>query len=528
MTKKLAALFACAVAVSAAAGNDAFLKNKTLDLLDAYCPDGSKIVRMCMPLYPKISDNEFTTLIDGSDERACLTSINTVVHEENHGANTFIGREVLKEKYGKFSDVFYDYDYFYLRDGRFSLMRKTPTFPSIEMVPDFPERLRTFRFDTYINTKETIQSTQIEGIYGLLDEMNSYYQGTKAGFDLLGYYEKKGKAANWHDYFGGVNSTHYGCLEFRHYILRYLIFAKKHHPDIYRGILDNKTWCGTFLEVDRNVSDLLAAYAGVKPSIFKRLRGYGWEVSEDDNRLTIQTSTHMNFSNVIELLSDEMKKPEYIGMLRTIEEHAAGWSPDSVYHEVELAMEGTKDTDTQGASVDEDAPRLENRRRLEDVANLSDAEGDVDHPFVDLVGASAAKDGEGLVVRMKLASLPKTLTFCQSGVPENRLEYKWAAVFDIEGDGTDDFSIELTNFKPPDSEPVKGDPLQKAQLTVWELSANGGTASEVLFRGGRVGNELVFDIPMCGFVSSLGPETQVRFETYYTDGNAEDEDRMPD
>jgi hypothetical protein len=532
MKKWFAAVLVIAVTFSASAANDAFLKKKTLELLDAYCPDGSKIVRMCMPLYPKIAENEFMTMIDGSDERACLNSLNTVVHEENHLANTFIGREVLKEKFGKFSDVFYDYDYYYLKNDRFSLMHKTPTFPSIEMVPSFPERLRTFRFDTYINTQNTLQSTQNEGIYGLLDEMNSYYQGTKAAYDLLGYYEKKGEDAKWHDYFGGVNSSHYGCLEFRLYILKYLMFAEKKHPDIYKGILNNKTWCGTFLEVDRNVSDMLQSYFEVKPAIFERLRGYGWSVSEDINTLTIEangrTSSHINFMGVIELLTEEMKKPEYLAMLRIIEELAKGWDPETVYSEVALAMKETKLTDTQGGIVDPNVPRLENRRRMEDVADLSDPEGDVEHPFVDLVGASASKDGDGLVVRMRLAGFPDRLTFCQPGVPENRMEYKWAVMFDLEGDGTDDFSIELTNFKPPESEPVTGDPLKEAQLTVWELNDLGGEASTVLFRGGKIGNELIFDVPMCGLVSSIGPETQVRFETYYTDGRTEDVDQMPE
>jgi hypothetical protein len=538
MFKKLAALFVCAVAVSAAAGNDAFLKKKTLELLDAYCPDGSKIVRMCMPLYPKISENEFTTMIDGSDERACLTSINTVVHEENHGANTFIGREVLKQKYGKFSDVFYEYDYYYLRDGRFSLMRKTPTFPSIETVPDFPDELRTFRFDTYINTQNAIQSTQIEGIYGLLDEMNSYYQGTKASFDLLGYYEKKGKNADWHDYFTGVNSTHYGCLEFRLYILKYLMFAEKHHPDVYRGILNNKTWCGTFLEVDRNVSDLLRSYAEKKPAIFDRLRGYGWTVSETDNDLSIaangRSSRHINFESVVRLLSGEMKKPEYERMMRTVEEHARGWNPEAVYDEVALAMKGEREPVAQdpvgsgGYAAEPDTARLENSRHLEEIEDLTDAKGDATHPFVDLTGASASRDEDGLVVRMRLASLPERLPFCQRAVPDSAMEYQWSVLFDVDGDGSDEYSIDLVEFKPPASKPVTGDPLEMAQLTIWKLTAGGGESSGIPFQCARNAKELVFDIPMCSLVSSMGPETRIHFETFYTDGRAQDSDRLPD
>jgi hypothetical protein len=77
-------------------------------------------------------------------------------------------------------------------------MKKTKTFPSREIIPSIPENLRTFRFSDYVETTNEIQSTQNEGIYGLLDEFNSYYQGTKASFDLLPLRES-GKSANWHD-----------------------------------------------------------------------------------------------------------------------------------------------------------------------------------------------------------------------------------------------------------------------------------------------------------------------------------------
>lgn len=521
-----------AAAVSVSAGSNEYLKKKTLEILDTYCPDGSKIVRMCMPLYPTVSEHDFTFWIDGSDERACLTSLNTVVHEENHSANVFISRDILQKKFGKESDLFYQYDYYYLKDSRFSLLRKTPTFPSIEMVGTFPEHLRTFRFDTYINTQNAVQSTQNEGIYGLLDEMNSYYQGTKASFDLLGYFEKKGDTADWHDYFSGVHSTHYGCLEFRLYILKYLMFAERKHPKIYQGILNNKAWCGTFLEIDRNVSELLKSYSSAKQAVFKRLKGYGWTVYEDDQTLSIETNgrtvSHINFMGVIRLLTEEMKKPEYQAVLREIQTHAEGWDPESVYLEIAQAMRETDGDHTEGNGTHVSLPRLANRRPLEEIAGLSDPEGDAAHPFIDLTGALVSRDGDGLTVRMEFAGFPDRLTFHQADVPDNWMEYRWAALFDLEGNGTDDFSIELSNFKAPGSKTVQADPLEEAQLTVWILSDEGGKASQVLFRAGRIGNTLIFDVPVCDLVSSINSGTQVRFETYFTDGRIQGRDLMPD
>jgi hypothetical protein len=528
---RIAAILIMAASL-ASAKNDDFLRKKTLEILDAYCPDGSFIVRSDLSLVGTVSDKDFVSLIDGEDERACLNSINTVVHEDNHSLHTFWGREVLKKKFGGFFDVFYNYDYYYLSDGAFTLMKKTKTFPSREIVPSIPDDLRTFRFPDYVETSNEIQSTQNEGIYGLLDEFNSYYQGTRASFDLLAYYQKAGKSANWHDFFTGVNSTYYGCLEFRFFILKYLMYAKAHHPDVYQAILDNTAWCYTFLEVDMNSSGLLDEYFAAKPAIFERLRGYGWTVSEQNYRLYINQGNgnvgHMNFMNVVELLDGEMKKAEYLDMINTLEERADGWDPESVYPVIEAEMKGMWTEDTRGGTVDTQAPRLENRASLEGIADLEDPEGDAGHSFIDLVNASVEKDEDGLIVRMGLAGLPQQLAFNQPRVPDNAMEYRWAALFDLDGDGEDEYSVELMKFKDPRGKSVRGGILSNAQMSVWRLRGDGAEMVEADVRGEQKGNELILDVLPCDFVSSIGPETRIHFKTYYSDGKSEDEDLMPD
>jgi len=66
----------------------------------------------------------------------------------------------------------------------------TDTFPSRDLCPAIPDNLRTFRYKTYIASPYNPTSTQGSGIYGLLDEFNSYYQGTLVSCDLLAYYKK--------------------------------------------------------------------------------------------------------------------------------------------------------------------------------------------------------------------------------------------------------------------------------------------------------------------------------------------------
>jgi hypothetical protein len=527
---KWLAVFVLASA-SAFARDEQFLHNKTLELLEACCPDGSRIVRNVSKLGANVV-GDFVVEIEGDDEEACVTGINTIVHEDNHAAHTFLGREALKEKFGRFSDEFYKWDYFYLKDGRFILVKKTPTFPSRELTAVIPEELRTFRFATYIDTDNAMQSTQLEGVYGLLDEMNSYYQGTKASFNLLPYFEKKGASANWHDYFQGVNGTFYGCLEFRFYFLKYLMFAKENHPDVYDGIMKNKGFLNAFLEVERNALELIRAYFDEKPEIYKRLESYGWKVHEDEQYLTInatgRNSRHMNFMGAYQLLNEEMKKPEYAEMVGIVEQNAKGWDPESPYAEAAEAMKETKDTDTQGGKVDVNAPRLDNRTSLEKIANLSDPAGDAGRPFIDLVHASVAKDEQGLLIRLRFADLPDELTFNQTGVKDNQMEYSWSVYFDLDGDGQDDYYLGYEHFKDPEAGLTKGGIAENAQLSLWKLKSDGAEMVDVRLRRQQNGNELVIDLPGCDFVNKISRKTQIHCKTFYTDGMKEYQDRLPD
>ena len=317
------------------AKDKAALQQKIITLLNNHCPDGANIFRLWQEKVPKSSQLDLMVLVtEGKDEQAIVKSLNVVVHEVTHNVNSCMAAVVLKEEFARTSDRFQNVFYFYLKNHQFILVERTPTFPARKMIDSFPEELRTFHFD-YIDTDKEYQSTQIHGIYGLVDEMNAYYLGSQTAYDLYSWYQQFGAKANWHDYFEGVNSTLYACLEFKLYVLKYLIYARKHHPDKYSGIINNKNLIKTFLEVDQNVSDLVDTYFVKKKELYKQLHDYGWEVFEANNYLYIQKGNkrtgHMTFFDILNVMQQELSKPTYQRLSQELTDIVKNWDPAIIY-----------------------------------------------------------------------------------------------------------------------------------------------------------------------------------------------------
>jgi hypothetical protein len=272
------------------------LRSTVLGLLRTYSPTGYHIVDTYAKAPKKytfgsgsitVGKTDFMTWVDGTNPSAIVKSMNTVVHETCHGYTSLLG---YTHRTASDRESFADnVDCYYVGGDEVILVPRTKTFPSREMAGTFTAEQKTFRFKTYITSKEASQGTQVGGIYGLLDEFNAYYHGTKVSFDLLPFYEERlpDSRETWFQYFTEVNGTYYAFLEFKLYIAKYLLYAREKHPDVYEGIMNNDAFRKAFSRIDRNWSDLIRDYFAVKGEITEKLRRKGYEVSEDDTTLWI-------------------------------------------------------------------------------------------------------------------------------------------------------------------------------------------------------------------------------------------------
>lgn len=81
-------------------------------------------------------------------------------------------------------------------------------------------------------------------------------------------------------------------------------------------------------------------------------------------------------------------------------------------------------------------------------AILDDQLGDVANSFIDITGGMIEqKEAGSLYCEISLAEIPPTLLFNSAEIEENAVEYDWAFNIDLDGNGENDYSISLNNFK---------------------------------------------------------------------------------
>jgi hypothetical protein len=260
-------------------------------------------------------NNNFGRYIHGSRLQDIINSLGTVVHEMNHG---FTGIYAL-QKIDKF-EFGSDYDCFFISGDEYYIVEHTETFPSKKFADEISDELRTFRFKTYISQAPKFQSTQSSGIYGLLDEFNSYYQGTKTDFLMFDYYknETDGKPRDWQNYMSNFDGSFYAYTEFKFYILKYLIYAEKHEKELFNQILNNTSFKDAFNAVDKAFSEMISSYFDKREQILKSFEDKGHEVRLGEKFTFIDGAGTGNFMDVYNLLKNELDKSEYISMLKKL------------------------------------------------------------------------------------------------------------------------------------------------------------------------------------------------------------------
>jgi hypothetical protein len=196
----------------------------------------------------------------GNNKMEQLFSMQTNVHEIVHAYFTYaIFKYANENNLALNSDKIEGYIYLTPEHQYFISFYKEAFFPSNELIPEIPDELRTFRFDTYI---DGFTSTQDLGVIGLLNEFNAYYIGSQFSYDMLEAYKiasenRVNAFLQWVEHCQSTMSAYY---EFEFYIREYLLYMKHEYPDNYALLLHYKPFTEAYFATRSLYRELLSKY----------------------------------------------------------------------------------------------------------------------------------------------------------------------------------------------------------------------------------------------------------------------------
>jgi len=323
------ALLQAGAALGQTARSEASARKQVWQYLQRYNPDAYQLVKayydapkkyqlgnITVTLGPR---TDFMVYVYDYTDKGIRDALGTVVHEINHGYTSVVANQQLAKE----SDLDYEwgdeYSYFFLNNQQSILVKHTQVYTTRQMHPTVPKNLHTFRYDTYVYPSDRI-GAQVQGAYGLLDELNAYYQGTRTSVSLYPVYEQQAKnnPKAWLQYFSNVSGTSYAHMEFRFYILHYLLYAKDNYPEVYKGIMGNAAFLKAFTEVDTRFDELNQQYLAQKRQILNTLNTKGTYTEEDDQFVYIGGNGVGHFGQPYNLLKAAMQAPKYQAMYKAL------------------------------------------------------------------------------------------------------------------------------------------------------------------------------------------------------------------
>lgn len=223
----------------------------------------------------------------GQVEASLLQYVEVAAHECYHGLNGNAVQAILSKNGGSSSVVDFEngemvvklpHSYF-IDEGRFVYVKHSDTFPSRRITNLLPKSLLNNeliikdRIEIYVDSKSPNMGTQLTGVYGLLEEFNAYYHGVAAKFDMRNYieakYEGEVSIGALSDFFNLNWGNLYSGVEFKIFILYYLVYAEKSEPEIFKGIWNNDPFFEVLVGLDREFDGLVQNVTNYRKELLK-------------------------------------------------------------------------------------------------------------------------------------------------------------------------------------------------------------------------------------------------------------------
>lgn len=255
----------CSVPASAATSVpklDAKITSKNiLTLLKKYDPDGYYLV---------VEGNKYKGDYMNwfGQSKRIVEELGTAVHEQCH--------RCMHATYGWEQLI-------YKGNGKYFTVAWTDMFHTRDMASSVPKACQLSRYKTYVSEASSNTLSNINGVYGLLNEFTAYSWDMNNCNRLFSYYKRfPATMDTWYTYIMHGANSRQAYSEFKSFILHYIYYAKKHHPSVYRGIMNNQSFRKAFKYIDTKFRKNITQYEKNLKKIVKFMKKAGHNAYIED------------------------------------------------------------------------------------------------------------------------------------------------------------------------------------------------------------------------------------------------------
>ena len=274
------------------------------EILQKYDKDGAYLTK---DPFSNILFFEMLKLTYFSEGQKAVDACDVSVHESYH---KFAQTKNIRKEDGTLSG---GSEKVYIGKKKAVTVKFTPVFFSREMVDSIPKRCRSTsyhypsgdRFAVYVVDENGLMDSDTNGVYGLLNEFTGYCWGLNANNKTFSYRQNFPYDANtWEGFYSDGENDRLAYMQFKYYILHYMIYAKEHYPAVYKKLVANKSLTKAYRLVEKQFAGEVAEYE----KLIKKASAKA--ASKGNTVYTVKLPLDKEYN----ALKKELKKTQYVKM----------------------------------------------------------------------------------------------------------------------------------------------------------------------------------------------------------------------
>jgi hypothetical protein len=211
-----------------------------------------------------------------------FNDFSTVVHEACHGLND---------------------DKYFISESIIIPVTISEVYNSHELINVIPkEKYQSFFRNDYVFEKSEV-SSQVSGIFGLLDEFSAYYNGAKVDWDIVNNRERI--TQGFPSYLAVAREFSFGQSEWQAYyefsimMAWYLDYSKQQYPTQYQMLMDNKSLRVAYSLLHNRFSELVRKVEVRYGKADEKLRALFMESEKTLSQFRIENCTEANYKGFL-------------------------------------------------------------------------------------------------------------------------------------------------------------------------------------------------------------------------------------